>query len=214
MSTQAKGALILVGLTTLGALCSSGLEARGSSITITGQQRPGSGDPVYEYIFDVTLQANSSIQSGDSFTIYSLIGIIPANFPAPGDLGSSAMAPSVVWSPTIGLPTQLLFPYASDVTWTYNGSIPIQATSAPVDLGQFIVETAFSFQSPPYADGALIDYSYNIGGQSSPGSGLFPMSVPEPSSLFILLTGTGVVLLFPLIYRQRCRRRQSQLRVA
>ncbi len=218
MSTRAKAASILVGLTTLGAVFGSGLEAEGSSITITGQQRPGSGDPPYEYIFDVTLQANSFIQSGDFFTIESLIGITPANFPAAGDLGSisNAVSPYGPWPAAITIVpgTGTVPPYASDVMWTFNGNVPISATSGPVDLGQFTVETAMSFPNPPYAAGALIDYSYNISGQTSSGSGFFAMSVPESSSLIMLLTGIGIVLLLPPIYRHRCRRRQSLFRAA
>jgi hypothetical protein len=207
MTIRDKGASILVGLATLGAVLVSGLEAKGSSIKITGQQMPGTGDPPYIFIFDVTLENNSSIQSGDSFTIDSLIGITPANFPATGDLGSSSTTPSGDWSPTIGL-TVLVSPYASDVTWTFGGSTPISASSSPVDLGQFTVETAVSFQSPPYASGAIIDYSYNIDGQTSSGSDSFSMSVPEPSSLIMLVTGIAAVLL--AICQHRFRRRQSQ----
>jgi len=214
MTNCHKGTSILVGLITLGAVLTSGLEAKGTSIRITGQQMPGTGDPPYYFILDVTLENNSTIQPGDSFTINSLTGITPAGFPATGDLASNTTAPSADWSPTIGL-TAMVSPYASDVTWTFNGSTPISATSSPVDLGQFTVETTVNFQSPPYANGAPIDYSYDIhdnSGQASSGSGSFPMSVPEPSSLIMLVTGTAVALL--PICQHRFRRRQSQLRAA
>jgi len=212
MSTRGKVASILVGLTILSAVLTSGLEAKGGSIAITGHQRPGSGDPVYEYVFDVTLQSNSSIQLGDSFTIESLIGITPADFPTFGDQGSSSSAPTN-WLPTIGPVTVMSAPYASDLTWTFNGNTPISTALGSVDLGQFTVVTAVVFPtSPPYANGALVEYSYTIGGQTSTGSGFFPMTVvPEPSSLIMLVTGIAVVLLLLPICRHR---RQSQFLTA
>jgi hypothetical protein len=218
MSTRANGASILVGLATLGGALTLGLDTQGSSITITGQQRPGKGDPPYDFLFDVTLENNSpSVKAGDYFTIQNLIGITPANFPAAGDQGSSSSAPSSNWVPMIGPLTQSASPpYASDVTWTYEGNSPIPGDLGAVFLGQFTVETAISFSSPPYPDGAIINYSYNIGGQTSAGSGSFSITttIPEPSSMVILVTGTGVVSLLLPVYRQRGRRRHTQFGAA
>jgi hypothetical protein len=211
MSIRAQGASILVGLTTLGIVLVSGLEAKGSSISITGQQRPGTEDTFnYQYVFDVTLQSNSSIQNGDSFTIDSLIGITPPNFPLLGDGGSTSSEPNGNWSPLIGLTTSS-FPYTSDVTWTYGGS-PISTGSSSLDLGQFIVDTAVNLQSQPYTNGTVIDFTYSIGGQSVSGSGSFSMSVsvPEPTSLIMLVTGASVVLLL----LPNCRRCLSRLLAA
>jgi hypothetical protein len=198
MTIRDQGASILISLTTLGAALTSGMEARGTSITITGQQKPGTGDPPYDFIFDVTLQSGSpSIQTGDYFIINNLIGITPANFPAFGDSGSNATAPSGTWIPSIALVpnTGTVPPYASSVMWTFLGNSPISAPAAPVDLGLFTVETALSFSSPPYADGSIIYYTYNIGGQTSSGSGNFPLSsIPEPNSLVLLVIGAASAL--------------------
>jgi len=212
MSIRARVASIFIGLSTLGAVLTSGWEANGASITITGHQRPGSGDPIYEYIFDVTLQSNSTIQASDYFTINSLLGVTPPNFPALGDQGSSSSAPSTDWSPTIGPVTLSSSPYASDLTWTFSNSTPISAGSSPVDLGEFTVDTVSSFSSPPYLDGTLVYYTYNINGQTVSGGGSFPMTtVPEPASLIMLAMVSGVFLLLLPVYRQNCRCRQSRL---
>ncbi len=212
MSTRVQGASILVGLTTLGVVLASALEAQGSSIKITGQQMPGTGDPPYFYIFDVFLETNSFIQSGDSFTINNLIGVTPAGFPMAGDPGSSSGTPNASWATAAITVTSTTYPYTSSVTWTYAGTTPISAPSNPVDLGQFFVETTVSFQSPPYLVGTLIGYSYNIGAQTVSGSGTFAMSVPEPSSLIMLVAGAGMVLV--PICRHRSRKRQSRLPAA
>jgi hypothetical protein len=207
MSIPDRGAWILVGLTTLAALLISAPEAEGTSITITGQQRPGTGDPLWYFLFDVTLQTNSPpILAGNSFTIEGLIGVTPPGFPASGDSGSSVSGPNSSWIPSITSSSAggTILPYASDVTWTYDGSIPISASSAPIDLGLFTVETTVSFPTPPYASGTLIYYSYNIGAESVSGSGSFPMSVPEPGSLTLLAIGAGVLLLsLPTCWRRR-----------
>ena len=215
MSIRDRGASILFGLATLGAVLNSAHEVKGTSITITGQQRPGTGDPLWYYIFDVTLQNNSpSIQAGDSFTIDGLIGVTPPGFPASGDAGSSTSEPDSSWVSTItsSAVAGTIPPYASDVTWTYEGNIPISASSIPIDLGLFTVETTVSFPTPPYVSGTLIFYSYAIGGESILGTGSFPMSVPEPSSLALLATGSGGVLLsLPMCWR---RRRRGQIPAA
>ena len=48
-------------------------EAGSSSITITGGYKPGGGDPPYDYIFNVYLNAplsgTNTFQNGDSFTL-------------------------------------------------------------------------------------------------------------------------------------------------
>ena len=209
MSTRVPGASILIGLTTLGVALTPGLETKGSSISITGQQTAGTGDIIY--VLNVTLQNNSSIQSGDSFTIEGLIAITPPNFPLLGDQGSASTAPSSYWNPTIGPVTSMLFPYASNVTWTYSGSNPITTTSNPVSLGQFSVNTAFNLQNSPYMNGAVIDYSYSIDGQSVSTMGTFTMSVmvPEPSALVMLATATGIVFLLSSICRRRRRFRAA-----
>ena len=68
----------MTGLALLGAMIAGEREARASKagITITGGTKPGTGDPPYDYIFDVYLNPGSSIKfSGDSFTIDNLVGV-------------------------------------------------------------------------------------------------------------------------------------------
>jgi hypothetical protein len=191
------------------------------AIAVKGGYKPGSGEPPYDYIFQIYMEPTNTILAGDSVTFDSLIGVTPNNFPKHGDVGSTTSEPNnppaVIWTPAISYPTNTTFPYASNLTWSFFGNTPISATpsTGEVYLGQFVVETTVNFTSPPYANGAIIDYSWIINGQTSTGMSQFPifnLLIPEPSSAVLLLVGVGSLPLF--VIRQRWHQRRSQQRLA
>ena len=109
-----------------------------------------------------------SVITSNFFTVESLLGVTPANFPNNGDLASNTSEPdnppSVLWAPSISL-TQNSSPYASDVTWTFyslNGTTIVNSGTGEISLGQFVVETTQNFTSPPYTNGSTIDYSWTV----------------------------------------------------
>ncbi len=185
------------------------VQAGSSSITITGGYKPGGGDPPYDYIFDVYLNAPSStgtntFQNGDSFTIDVLPGL------------RSTTVPSIViplqWSlfslTDVTPPSSA--PYAADVQFEYVGSTPYTVSTPPggrVYLGQFEITSTYDFPTGvvPYPSGTVLDYTYTIDGQTQQGGGSFQIfSVPEPSSLILLAAGAGVLPLIWLRQRLRC----------
>jgi hypothetical protein len=179
-------------------------------ITIRGGQKAGIGDPLYSYSFNVVLQPGGTIERGDSFTILSLIGVTPSGFPTANASGSATMEPSTAWTSAVASPAITVLPYASNVTWTFAGNTPISAVSRPIDLGVFTVDTTVDFpNSPPYTIGALVYYSHNINGQTNSGFGSFVMSVPEPSSLIMLTTAAGTLLLVGASIRRALRAKLS-----
>jgi hypothetical protein len=220
MTSRVKGAWILAGLAALGSTLVVGGKAEAAStvaaIVIKGGAHPGPGDPPWDYDVQVFLEPVNHITAGDSFTIDSLRGVTPANFPAPGAPASPTTQPSnppsIVWTPSIGAPTNTTFPYASDLTWTFAGNTNINATELTqgIFLGVFTVQTTSNFTSPPYPNDFLIDYSYSVDGRTNTGTGTFPLQVivPEPSSMVLLLVGAGALPW--LLIRERRRRSQQQ----
>jgi hypothetical protein len=219
-----KSRRILAGLCALAAML-LGLrdaEAGSSSITITGGYKPGGGDPPFDYIFDIylnapTTQGTNTWVSGDSITIFGLPGVDSISghhepfVPPPAN-------PTVLWSAgasnTVSTPGGTA-PFASDFTWVYTGSTVYMATTplggpvgSSIFLGEFTVTSTFDFPAGvlPLADQAPVSYTF----EGPPDGGVtltFPirnLSVPEPSSAILLSLGAGGLLpTFWLVKRRR-----------
>ncbi len=158
--------------------------AHAGPIIVTGVYIPH-GDPTFEYMFNVQLNKGYDLTSGESFTIQGLPGL-------------TTSSPSYVASP-------YTFPYPKitqessssnlyDVTWTYSGD---QGTLAgPLNLGSFSI---YTINYPPgtvspFPSGettASLTYTTTIGGTSETGSFTIS-SVPEPSSMILLLIGGAI----------------------
>jgi len=217
MTPRMKGTWILAGLGVLTVIAGDGRDAQAAgtkAIVITGGYKPATSDPLYDYIFQVSLEPTAgpnSLFTGDSFTIGAVPrkGVSTPLTPLPGVTLSSptSVLSSYSWSPLI---TEINTspPFSSVVTWTYTGASTITATTGPVYLGQFSVETTYDFQNgPPLPAGSRIAYSFNFNGGSFDESSFQLSSLPEPSSVILLLVGAGTLPLYWL--RERRRRRSS-----
>ena len=189
-----------------------------SSITITGGYKPGGGDPPYDYIFNVYLNAPTTAGTntfgfGDSFTIESLPGVDTSSLSS-----EPSNFPDVIWAPKASnevLTPGGSAPYESDFTWTFGGTTTYTATTPvggpvgpSVSLGQFTVESSFqNFTSVPLPPGTQVTYTYT--GAPVGVTLTFPiqdLSVPEPSSAILLFVGAGGMM--PMVWLIKRRRRQ------
>jgi hypothetical protein len=229
MAPRMKRLLMLAGLCSLAAMFVGQREAQAGTstgaITIKGGYKPGGGDPPYDYIFDVFLNApavnpagsgTNTFASGNFFTIDGLPGVNSSS-----THNEPFNPPSVLWSGgavnTVITPSPpASAPYASDFTWLFTGSTVYSTTTGPngpvgptIFLGEFTVESTFSFPNGvvPFPSGTVLSYTYTYNGDTA-GSGTFPiisLSVPEPSSAILLAAGVGVL---PMFWLRERRRRQ------
>lgn len=231
MTPRLKRLLMLAGLCSLAAMFVGEREALAGStsgaITIKGGYKPGGGDPPYDYIFDVYLNAPSvttpgtnTFASGNSFTILGLPGVDSSS-----THNEPFNPPSVTWSAgasnTVLTPSPpASAPYESDFTWFFSGSNVYSATTPSggplgptIFLGQFTLLSTFSFPNGvvPFPSGTIISYTYTYNGDTQ-GTGQFPiisLSVPEPSSAILLASGAGLLPMFWLRERRRRQKRQA-----
>lgn len=143
-------------------------------------------------------------------------------------LGSTTSQPpstppgSGVWDvPNNGIDTSYISPstspptgtnFESSVTWEYSSGSKITWSGTNILLGAFIVQTAwvnYAANSPPVKIGSTLTYSYNVDGtpgHSDPNNPLSPpivvQSLPEPSSVVLMLAG-GAILPIASLYRRR-----------
>jgi hypothetical protein len=228
MAPRMKTWLMLAGLCWLTAMFVGEREAQAGTvgaITITGGYKPGGGDPPYDYIFDVTLNApdlntpgKNTFSSGNYFSIEGLPGVDNAS-----THNEPFNPPSVQWAGgalnTVTTPDPpASAPFASDFTWNFLGNTVYSATTpqggpvgASIPLGQFTVQSTYDFPAGvvPFPSGTVLSYTYTYNGETL-GSGTFPiisLSVPEPTSAILLAAGAGVL---PAFWLRERRRRQKQ----
>ena len=229
MAPRMKRLLMLAGFCSLAAMFVGEGETLAASsagaITIIGGYKPGGGDPPFDYIFDVFLNApgintpgTNTFMAGDSFTVDGLPGVDSNSFH-----NEPFNPPGVAWAggalntvPTPQPPGSA--PFASDFSWQLTGTTVYTASTpqggpvgSSVLLGVFTVESSYDFPNGvlPFPDGTLVNFTFTADGG---GTGQFPimnLSVPEPSSAILLATGAGVLPMFWLRERRRRQKRQA-----
>jgi len=199
-----KGTWILAVLAAFAVLISSGREAHAKGgLVVTMGMTQQTGDPTYEYIFNAELLAGSTLQNGGFFTIYDLPALTA---------GALTSQPNIHWGASVqelGItPIGTVVsdnPNIFNVTWQWNGASSIVAPpTSDLLLGTFIVGSTTELTSPP---SATVVYVGSLDGINASNQGTVSInSVPEPSSVILLLAGVGSLPLYWL--RERRRRRQ------
>lgn len=221
MILRKTGLPIVIGLLALG-MFTGVRDARAGGILIKASGGVVTGsDPLYYYDFDVTLAAGFQWFPNDYFTIEGLPGITPPNPPIgqPGndpDLPSPGSTSGYAGSYNFGSPvitlTDASSPFASNVEWLNTTGTTIMAGADGLALGSFFVYTTVPLSSlPPTVN--YIALSHDSDGNpyfQGPGGDAPPVtivltSVPEPSSVVLLVSGTGLLSLLLLRRRQQLR---------
>jgi len=203
-------AWILVGLAAAGAILFDGQEvqAKGGLSAGSGTTQP-TGDPMYNYIFDVILLPDSTLDNGGFITIYDIpyLGSNPLTSQPNNKWGESIQDTGIT---PLGTPPITDNPTIPNITWVWNGSAIVNSSlTQSINLGDFTIGSTIELSSPPTP---TLEYVGSLDGVNFSNMGIVTVSVPEPSSLILLVAGTG---LLPLLYhceRQR-RQRRSELQL-
>ena len=155
------------------------------------------GDPYYVYQFDIELGVGDTLDKGGYITIYDL----------PSGTGSLTSQPNSEWGSTtqdLGVTPNGASvtdnPNLENVTWTYNGQAITNNGDTPESLG------IFSIGPTTYLTPFTVEYVGTLDGTNSSGQGSVTVYlVPEPTSLALLLSAGGFILL-PVLKQKRQRR--------
>jgi hypothetical protein len=226
MIRDIKRTCLLAGLAAFGAMFAGGSEARAASVGFKGTIAPLPGGSPFLYTFDVYLTSGTispgSPSNPTEFTISGLVGVSQPGFLGVNDPGSPTYEPPGTGNPfgsnvyytwivntggivTTGSPVNSN--YESSVTWQYTLGPTLTWSGTNIFLGSFEVETTaiYNDNAPPVTPGITpIGFSYSLpqssGGPSTGGGTFTVTSVPEPSSVILLVIGGGVL---PLVFRKR-----------
>jgi hypothetical protein len=214
-------ARILAGVSALAMILADAGEAKagtgslkGVVVTGTGGTVPGT-DPIFYYDFQVYVANGYQVNNGDYFTFQSLLGVTPpGSSPLPGSTYSVSslydfLGPN---SPTF-TPTGLSSGYpTASVEFEYLGSAPIvgdDSTPFGKYVGEFIIVAGVPIPSLP----PIVYYDAQSHESAPPNNiylqdpangtqGIIALNVPEPSSVVLLMLGSGVL---PLLWMRHRR---------
>jgi hypothetical protein len=204
MRPRIKSAWVLSGLIATMAMGVGHTTQGGAGIVITKAHSTNVGDPYYDYLFAITI--NASTAPGDGFTagseivITGLTGISTSN-------GSAANSTIPDWFSAV--PAS---PIVGEVIYAYTG--PTITSDTNYSLGSFYVGPTNQYSvnaSPPTPTIDFTGYGPSPGGGAPPpvlntgniGVTFVPSSVPEPSSAILLFGGCGIVSLILVARKAR-----------
>jgi hypothetical protein len=155
----------------------------------------------YTYTYGVVLTSDSSLKTGDYFTVFDFQGMIASSNIQPAgwnlSVSSAGAPPGVVVNQDPALP---------NLTWTYTGSQPL---AGQLGLGNFSVISANPEGQTSLTFAGLTHRSLdgqsesNVTITSGPGAGAGAPAVPEPATLALMAIGLPLVGAWRLLRRRR-----------
>jgi hypothetical protein len=206
MSFRTMGTWILTGLAVMAAMAGGGRVAHAGTVSLKGHITPLPGGSPFLYEFELDLDVGT-ITPGSSLMVGTppkgLIGVNqnsgtsqpPFTGPSHSDIWDVPFGGIVTTgSGPLGTQSSVLWDFSKGATYTNT------AQNAPIEIGLFNVETAFSYPDnmPPSIPGVtIIDYVFTFA-DGTTSSGSITLAIPEPSSAILLLAGVG---LLPVLHR-------------
>jgi hypothetical protein len=202
MSRQIKHRRFWADLALVISMVTGGRAVEAAGIRITSGSTEQTGDPTYAYVFTVDLLAGSTLDQGGFFTVYDLPNMNP-------NLLLSSQ-PSSNWGSLFQLigitPSGAVVndnPNLYNVTWMWNGASPIVAGTSDLFLGTFKAGVTNEMTSPP---SATVVYVGSVDGTTASNQGTVAInSIPEPSSVILLMIGAAALPVCAVGHRKRTR---------
>lgn len=174
------------------------LTVRSDIIPTLDSVTPVGGNFRWDYTTNVTV--DQIVESGDYFTIYDFGNLLPGSNVQPADWSFISLL--IGTTPATVLPED--DPAIFNLTWTYNGSMPISGSSF---LGTFSVLSTTNQLRSDYFTAHATRSSGPTAGSKIDNIGFVNVPVPEMSALspIIGLCGLGAIGYFSSILRRRVR---------
>lgn len=212
MKAQMRRSWVLTGVAAFAVVMASGgkVHAKGGIVATMGMTSQ-TGDPMFDYIFQIDLLPQSTLSVGGFITIYDIPSLNgPPLTSQPSVWGESVQDTGItpVGSPPLNKPPLIDDPNVPNITWIYNGKTPlVNNTDNDVDLGIFTIGRTGELASAPSPTLLFIG---SLDGTNYSNMGFVVVNaVPEPSSVVLLLAGVGTVPVFWLRERRRRLSRQT-----